>query len=65
MKNEKIILKKTCSFYISEYHLVTMLLPYIKQKIDEKNAIKTLLEDNIKSNMETLISGVNLSSDNK
>lgn len=65
MKNENIILKKTCSFYISEYHLVTMLLPYIKQKIDEKNAIKTLLEDNIKSNMETLIAGVNLNEDNK
>ena len=65
MKNKNIIIKKTCSFYVSEYHLVTMLLPYIKQKIEEKSAIKTLLEESIKSNMETLIAGINLSDDDK
>ena len=52
--------KKTCSFYVSEYHLVTMLLPYIKQKIDEKAIIKTILEENIEENMEKLVKNINL-----
>ena len=31
-----------CSFYASEAHLVTMLLPYMKQKMDEEYDIKIL-----------------------
>ena len=29
-------LTKLCSFYVSDWHLVTMLLPYINQKINPK-----------------------------
>ena len=28
--------KKLCSFYVSDWHLVAMLLPYINQKINER-----------------------------
>ena len=27
--------KKVCSFFVSEYHLLTILLPYINEKIVE------------------------------
>lgn len=57
---ERGFIKKTCSFYVSEYHLVTMLLPYIKQKIDEETAIKTMLEENIEENMAKLVTNINL-----
>ena len=32
-------IKKICSFYVSDWHLVTMLLPYINRQIDEKAKI--------------------------
>lgn len=57
---EKGLVKKTCSFYVSEYHLATMLLPYIKQKIDEETLIITMLEENIEENMEKLVKNLNL-----
>ena len=32
--------KKMCSFFVSEYHLLTMLLPYINEEIvKNKNLI--------------------------
>ena len=57
---EKEVVKKTCSFYVSEYHLVTMLLPYIKEQIEKETAIVTILEENVANNMEKLLSNLNI-----
>lgn len=35
MNNQKI-----CSFYISEFHLLTIVLPYINEKILEKKKLQ-------------------------
>mgnify|MGYP001025366452 CR=1 FL=1 len=51
---------KLCSFYVSDWHLVTMLLPYINRKINEKEKIVTVLENDIKNNVETLVKRLNL-----
>lgn len=51
---------KLCSFYVSDWHLVTMLLPYINRKINEKEKIVTVLETDIKNNVETLVKRLNL-----
>ena len=51
---------KLCSFYISDWHLVTMLLPYINRKVNEQAKIATILEKNIKENITTLIQKLNL-----
>lgn len=51
---------KLCSFYVSDWHLVTMLLPYINRKINEKEKIVTVLESGIKNNVETLVKRLNL-----
>ena len=40
-------LTKLCSFYVSDWHLVTMLLPYINKKINEQAQIATILENNV------------------
>ena len=56
-------LTKLCSFYISDWHLVTMLLPYISKKVNERVEIATILEKNIKDNVETLVEKLNLKND--
>ena len=51
---------KLCSFYVSDWHLVTMLLPYINQKLNENAKIATILEKDIKQNIVTLVEKLNL-----
>ena len=36
--------KNICNFYVSEYHLEIMLLPYISKKIDNEENI-TIITD--------------------
>lgn len=60
MNNEGENIMKLCSFYVSDWHLVTMLLPYINRKINEKEKIVTVLENDIKNNVETLVKRLNL-----
>lgn len=51
---------KLCSFYVSDWHLVTMLLPYINKKVNEEAKIATILEKNLKQNIVTLVEKLNL-----
>lgn len=60
MKIEKNQVEKLCGFYVSDWHLVTMLLPYISSKIDEKAKIITILENNIEKNVKSLLEKLNL-----
>lgn len=55
MVNNNENIKKVCSFYVSDWHLVTMLLPHINEKINEKVKIATVLEYNTADKMETLL----------
>lgn len=52
MRLEKMTLKKTCSFYISENHLSTLLLPYISEKIKNNVQIIVFTEEYIKEYIE-------------
>lgn len=65
MENLENCTEKICSFYVSDWHLVTMLLPYINKELNEKANITTILENNIKNNIETLISKLNLQNEKK
>ena len=60
MELVKPTIEKICSFYVSDWHLVTMLLPYINKEINEKANIITVLEKDIEENIETLIDKLNL-----
>lgn len=60
MKIEENQVEKLCGFYVSDWHLVTMLLPYISSKIDEKAKIITILENNIEKNVKSLLEKLNL-----
>ena len=55
--------EKTCCFYVSEFHLEMILVPYINEKIDEN--ITILTEKNLKETLEILISKMNLKEENK
>lgn len=65
MEVQKNNLTKLCSFYVSDWHLVTMLLPYLNQKINEQAKIATILEKNIKQNIVTLVEKLNLKNKEK
>ena len=58
-------IERLCSFYVSDWHLVTMLLPYINKQINEKANIITLLEDDIEENVKTLVKKLNLKNEKK
>ena len=46
---------KLCGFYVSDWHLITMLLPYINKKIDEKVKIATILENDIEDRVSMFV----------
>lgn len=60
MNTENKKIEKVCSFYVSDWHLVTMLLPYINSKIEENVKIVTILEDEMKEKIEILLEKLNL-----
>ena len=59
--NKKI--EKRCCFYVSEFHLEMILIPYINEKIEED--ITILTEKNLKQTLEILITKINLKKENK
>ncbi|NLC88180.1 MAG: hypothetical protein GX682_05345 [Clostridiaceae bacterium] len=65
MDMQKNDVTKFCSFYISDWHLVTMLLPYINKKINEQAEIATILEKNIEENIRKLVEKLNLKNKEK
>ena len=44
MKKENKRIEKLCSFYVSQWHFTTMLLPYLNEQIKENVNIITILE---------------------
>lgn len=54
---------KICSFYVSDWHLTTMLLPYINKEIEHRNKISTILENSLVENIKVLAERITL--DNK
>ena len=55
--------EKTCCFYVSEFHLEMILVPYINEKINED--ITILTEKKLRETLEILISKINLKEENK
>lgn len=51
--------EKICSFYVNDWHLTVMLLPYIKKEVEKNSQIITFLEENLEENIFSLISRLN------
>ena len=56
-------IEKLCCFYVSDFHLEMILLPYINKKIEENIIIKT--ERNLEETVNILVSKMNLNEKNK
>lgn len=57
--------KSICNFYVSEYHLEIMLLPYISKKIDNEENITIITEIDLESTLNVVIERINLDKDKK
>ena len=60
---ESKITKYAC-FYVSNYHLEMILLPYIKNKIDKSNIV-IFTEENLQDTINTLLSRTNFRQEEK
>ena len=57
--------KNICNFYVSEYHLEIMLLPYISDKIDNEMKICIITEKNLSKTLDVVMNKVNLDIEKK
>lgn len=65
MNLTKNIVKKVCGFYVSDWHLATMILPYINKEIKRGVFFATILQNGISPNIEELILRMGLSDETK
>lgn len=57
MENSKV---RICSFYVSDWHLTAMLLPFIEEKAEKGENINTIFEKNIRHNMEEILNRIQI-----
>lgn len=57
--------KKVCSFYVSNMHFATMILPFANKQLEEKTKIITFLENNFTTNIELVLSKLITSEERK
>lgn len=55
MKNQKI-----CTFFVSEYHLLTIILPYINKTINEEKDVVVILENDITKSVKKYLKIVDI-----
>jgi hypothetical protein len=52
------IVKRVCGFYVSSMHLVTMILPFIKNESNRNVKFETVLEYNLKGSIKNVLSNL-------
>ena len=57
--------QKVCSFYVSNMHFATMILPFVNKQMEEKNKIITFFENNFTTNIELVLSKLITTEDRK
>ena len=67
--NEMIVedknMEKACTFFVSDFHLEMILVPYINKKIENKEEVIIKTERSLKDTVEILMSKMNLKEENK
>ena len=58
-------IEKICSFYVSDFHLEMILVPYLNNKLENKENVKIITEKNLQDSLEILISKMNMPEDKK
>ena len=62
MENGKL---RICSFYVSDWHLTAMLLPFIQERGKSGDNINTIFEKDIESNMKEILNRLQIDSKTK
>ena len=47
--------QKVCSFYVSNMHFATMILPFVNRQMEEQTEIVTFFENNFTTNIELVL----------
>ena len=63
VENKKI--EKICSFYVSDYHLEMVLIPYINEKLSKNEEIEIISEKDLRETVNALVSKMNINECNK
>ena len=64
MITKELNIKKYCCFYVSEFHLEMILLPYIRKNIDNSKII-IFTQENLKDTVTILLDRINCNSEEK
>ena len=56
---------RICGFYVSNVHLVTMILPFIKEQIQKEIKIETFFEENLEGSINKTLLNLIISEENK
>ena len=65
MNKNNIAKEKICAFYASDYHFEMVSLPYIDQKLEKKDEVIILTDNDLEETMQTLLSRINLKENKK
>ena len=57
--------QKVCSFYVSNMHFATMILPFVNKQIVAKTNIITFFENNFTTNIELVLSRLTITEERK
>lgn len=58
-------MQKICGFYVSNVHLVTMILPFIKEQLQKEVKIETFFEENLNDNINKMLFNLIINENNK
>lgn len=58
-------MKKVCGFYVSNVHLTTMVLPYLRKELHDGTKIETFFEYNLNENINKVLSNLIINNENK
>ena len=57
--------QKVCSFYVSNMHFATMILPFVNKQMEEQANVLTFFENNFTTNIELVLSRLTISEERK
>lgn len=58
-------INKMCSFYVNDWHLTVMILPYINNKLQNKEKITIISEEDLEANINTILDRTNMNEKTK
>lgn len=52
---------RICSFYVSDWHLTAMLLPFVEEQVEKNENLHTIFQKSIVHNMKEILSRIKIS----